>query len=98
LDKVIEVVGHPCREELTQRHTAERGVSTAAIEIGVRETQAGQLLQVVSPQPRELVEQAVERSPLRRGELREAIERVERASVTVFQDDFYARRRPLIIR
>src|SRR5262249_59600728 len=87
LDDVIEVVRHPGGEELTERHDAERGVSPSAIEVGVRQAQGFQVAQVVPAQRRELVQQARERSPLRRGELREPIELVEYVRLTVLQND-----------
>ena len=55
---MIEVVRHPRGEELAQRHDAELRVPSAAVEIGLRQAQRRQLAEVLSPQRRELVEQA----------------------------------------
>ena len=73
---MIEIVGHPCGEELTERHGAELRVPAATIKISIGQAESFQLAKVVLAQRRKLVEQAGQRSSLRRLELRKAIELV----------------------
>ena len=85
LHDVVQVVRHPRRQQLPQRHDAELGVAAAPIQIGPGHAERRQLPQVVLAQRRELVEQAGERASFRERGLREAIERVERPRLALLR-------------
>jgi len=88
---VIEIVRHPCRQELAQRHDAELRVTTRTVEVRIGQAQRRQLAEIGLAQRREFLEQTGQRSSFRHRELREAIERVEGPPLAVLQDDPDAR-------
>jgi hypothetical protein len=91
LHHVIEVVRHPGRQQLAQRHDAKLGMTAAAIEIRGGQAQSRELAQAGLPQRREFVEPAGQRSLLRLCKLRKTIEGVEGARFAVLQNDSGAR-------
>src|SRR6266487_1909382 len=64
LHQVIEVVSHPCRQQLAQRHDAQLGMAPAPVEIRRRQTESRQLAKACLAERREFVEQARERASL----------------------------------
>jgi hypothetical protein len=87
LHDVIEVMRHPCRQKLPERHFAQFRVPADAVEVRIGQLEGAQLAEVGLPKPREVVEQVGQGSPSRSGELREPVEFVEGARVAVRQDD-----------
>ena len=91
LRDVIEVVCDPRGQQLSHRDDAQFGMAPAPIEVGIGQAQRRERAKTVIAQHRELVEQAGQRPPFRRGELCEAIERIEWARLAMLEDDPGAR-------
>ena len=84
---MIEVVCHPCRQELSHGDETELRVTPAAVEVRVGEPKRFQRAEVFPPERSELVEELRQRSALRHRELRKAIELLEGSGLAVFTDD-----------
>lgn len=82
-----EVVGGPGGDELPRGHTAEGGVGALPLELFACEAKALQLLKVGGAKAAKLIEQGVHRFALGVLQMGLAIEGVERAVGTVFEDD-----------
>ena len=80
---VIEIVRHPCCEQLGKRDLAKCGMFSRARKIGRPQVQFGKLSQAVGTQGAKRVEEFCERLPPRSLKLRETIEGRERNVLTV---------------
>jgi hypothetical protein len=88
---VTQVVGHPCREVLTQRDHTKLWMSAAAYEVCLGQAQLGQAIQVVGSQPTERAQQFIERLAPGGGEHRLSVKRCESDDFTMAEHVLNAR-------
>src|SRR2546422_7285609 len=85
---MVEIVRDPGCQELAQCHNAELRMTPAAIEIRRAHVERSQLPEIRLSERREVVEKIGQRPSGRRPKLGEPIESLERARLTVLQNDF----------
>jgi hypothetical protein len=85
LAKVVEVMGYPRGQELTQRDRTQLGVLSAALKIGLGQSQRFEPGQALGSELREGVKQLRQGFATRLPELGESVERSKRPRLTMSQ-------------